>query len=74
MEAVISESLFEKQKVHLIFWIEIEFLFSYLAIKMVKFRRWLLKNWLSASRNIFPCNKFIFFIYVYNKFSQVTVF
>ena len=41
---------------------------------MVKFRSWLLKNWSSASWNIFLCNKFIFFVYVYKKFSQVTVF
>ena len=41
---------------------------------MVKFRSWLLKNWSSASWSICLCNRFIFSVYVYKIFSQVTVF
>ena len=41
---------------------------------MIMFRRRILKNWSSASWNIFLCNKVIFFKYVYRKLLQVTVF
>ena len=41
---------------------------------MVKFRSRLLKNWSSASWNIFACTKSFFLVYVYKKLSQVAVF